>query len=157
MGSKRRRLAARNHSSKALHRIISMCCSLGWGRSIRFIGCIDCQWTLLHLYDSNIRLAWKCCRLWLVWQVAIARIDCHLPGISVWHDGDQEPQPMARGYGYVYRFVHCLWGHVGILCSCVSETCSIYATCPQSPRGSKRRYNRSGRIRFNRVIGKEPY
>lgn len=157
MGFERRWLAARNHSSKTLHRTISMCCSLGWGHSIRFISCVNCQWTLLHLYDSNICLAWECCRLWFVWQVALARIDGRLLGISVWHDGNQEPQPMARGYGYVCRFVHCLRGHVGILCSCVSKTRSIYATCPQGSRRPKRRYDRSGRIRCNRVVGKKPY
>lgn len=67
VGLEKRGLAARNQSSEAVHRIVSVCCSLDWGCTVNLLHYIDRQWPLLLVYDSNIHLAWECCRLWLVW------------------------------------------------------------------------------------------
>ena len=130
MGSQGSWLATRDKSSQILHRIITVRCSLGWGHSISFVGGFDCQWSLLRCNDRDFCLVGECRRLWIIRKMAPAGLDRYLLDIPIWNDDDHKSKSMARGNGYVCHLIYRIWCYFGILCSRISQTCTVHATRP---------------------------
>ena len=132
--------------------------AVGGRYAVCIFGGSYCQWSLLHFHDGDIRLARKCCGLRNIRPMASSSINGGLLGTTVWHDVHPTSESVANSDGPVRCGIHCLRCNVSILRCCISPSGAVYAACAQSERrGSQRRKDRPGGIRYYWITGEESY